>query len=243
VGQLWPVCQAWEAQGSRPLPRAGRDRLQREKAWCLSPGLLIQPILPPGRNTSRIHTRAQGRRKEERSSPWGCLQSRPCSPSALFWGGSPRHRLSPEKQFGVTPREDHKIFQDTFAAHTSLKHSTEVPKVKPGGREEGLRTANGATVGCAQCWSGGSYLLLRVRLERGPPASPRDVWGPPGRGGRGKRGRLSSAGGVPGHHGCCGQGKGWGVRSKPLAPAVLAPRAGASAEYVWQKGQWNLPEF
>lgn len=61
--------------------------------------------------------------------------------------------------------------------------------------------------------------------------------------GRGKRGRLSSAGGVPGHHGCLGQGKGWGVRSKPLAPAVLAPRAGASAEYVWQKGQWNLPEF
>lgn len=49
--------------------------------------------------------------------------------------------------------------------------------------------------------------------------------------------------GVPGHHGCCGQGKGWGVRSKPLALAVLAPGAGAGAEYVWQKGQWNLPEF
>lgn len=107
-------------------------------------------------------------------------------PQRFILGGSPRHRLSPEKQFGVTPREDHKIFQDTFAAHTSLKHSTEVPKVKPGGREEGLRTANGATVGCAQCWSGGSYLLLRVRLERGPPASPRDVWGPPGSGAGGE---------------------------------------------------------
>lgn len=132
------------------------------------------------------------------------------APPALYsggWGGPPRRRLSPEKQFGVTSREDHKIFQDTFAAHTSLKHSTEVPKVKPGGREEGLRMANGATVGCAQCWSGGSYLLLRVRLEWGPPASPRDVWGPPGSGAG--RGGAKEAGSVL-LVGCLGTMGAWG---------------------------------
>lgn len=117
----------------------------------------------------------------------------------------------------------------------------------PGGREEGLRRARvgplqagpragleAATRCCGPAGAGTSCLTERCVGSSGQR----------GRSGGGRKGgRLSSAGGVPGHHGCCGQGKGWGVRSKALALAVLAPRAGAGAEYVWQKGQWNLPEF
>lgn len=106
--------------GQLALPTAGSERPQGRKARCLSPGLLIQTALSAGRNTRRIQKQAQGRRREEKPPPRGHLQSQLCSP-ALVPEGPPHRRLCHEKQFGVTSREDHKIFQDTFVSHTSLK--------------------------------------------------------------------------------------------------------------------------
>ena len=95
--------------GQLALPTAGRERPQGRKARCLSPGLLIQTALSAGRNARRIQKQAQGRKREEKPPPKGRVSS---APQPLVPEGPPHRRLCHEKQFGVTSREEHKIFQD-----------------------------------------------------------------------------------------------------------------------------------
>lgn len=127
--------------GQLPLPGAGRDRLLGGEGLVpFPPGCssslfcLEAEMLGESKNRPREGGRKKGHPLED-ACRVGPAPPEPCSGKAASLPPVSR------EQCRVTSREDHKIFQDTFAAHTSLKHSTEVPKVKPGGREEGLRRA------------------------------------------------------------------------------------------------------
>lgn len=179
--------------------------------------------------------KTQGRRKEERSSPQGCLRSRPYSPEPCSGRASsppPVSREAIQSYSKGGPQDISRYICSSHFSETQHRGSQGKAWRQGGGAQKGqvgpLQAVPSAgleqlPVGCGAGWSGD---LLSHREACGVlRAAGRCVgWG------GGKRGRLSSAGGVPGHHGCCGQGKGWGVRSKPRAPAVLAPRAGVGAE-------------
>lgn len=121
---MWPICQAGGTQGSCPLPRAGRERLQEKKARCLSPGcssslfcleaeMLGEPRTGPGKEEGR------------KAIPSGCLQSQLCSPGPLFQRDLLATACSMRSNSEL-PRGP-QIFQDTFAAHTSLNTAQRFP--------------------------------------------------------------------------------------------------------------------
>lgn len=150
-------CELCPGTGSRQVNTEGRGRcglsaeLGKHRAAAPFPGLAgtdfrgeglvsllwtAHPACSVTRQKCQESPKAGPGKEEGREViPEGVPAESALLPQCLVLEGPPHHCLSPEKQFGVTSREDHKIFQDTFVAHTSLKHSTEVPKVKPGGRE------------------------------------------------------------------------------------------------------------
>lgn len=62
---MWPVCRAWEAQGSCPLPGAGRDRLQGRRPGVspldCSSSLFCHEAEMPGESKSRPRERRRKR--------------------------------------------------------------------------------------------------------------------------------------------------------------------------------------
>lgn len=155
--------------GPLPFPRVrGKTPGELGRAplpWAAHPACFVwrqkrheNPKTDPGKDEGRKATPARA----------ACRVS--SAPRPLVPEGLPHRHLSHEKGVQGTSREDHKIFPDTFVSHT-LKHSTEVPKGKPGGRVggawEGLRRAEWGHCRLAKCWSGGVCLLPPVKAGVG----------------------------------------------------------------------------
>lgn len=151
--------------GQPPLPRAGRDRLLgRPGASPLGCSSSLFYLEAEMLGESKHRPREVGRK---RGHPLGgCLQSRHCSPRPCS-GGAPS--LLPVSREAIRsymkggPQDISRYICSSHFSETQHRGS----KVKPGGREEGLRRARvGPLQAGPRCWSGGSYLLLRSGWSR-----------------------------------------------------------------------------
>lgn len=166
---MWPVCRAWEAQGSCPLPGAGRDRLQGRRPGVspldCSSSLFCHEAEMPGESKSRPRER---RRKRGHPRGGACrvgLASLvPCSGGAS--SPLPVSREAIRSYVKGGPQDISRYICSSYFSETQHRGS----QGSLGAGKRGSEGPRGATAGCAQCWSGGSCLLLQVQLEWGPPA-------------------------------------------------------------------------